>query len=74
MALRIDRKLCSGCGDCVEVCAVEALSVVDGTLVVQQDECIECCACLDECPFGALALGEPENEQPIEPNATTGPQ
>ena len=38
------------------ICAVQALSVVDGTAVVQQEECIECGACIDECPFGALSL------------------
>jgi ferredoxin len=58
MVLRIDRRLCSGCGDCIDVCAVQALSVVDGTVAVQQDECIECGACIDECPFGALSLVE----------------
>jgi ferredoxin len=63
MVLRIDRRLCTGCGDCVNVCAVEALSVVDGTLVMQPDECIECAACIDECPFGALSLVDAGAEQ-----------
>ena len=58
MTLKVDQRLCSGCGDCVAVCAVEALSVVDNVVVVQQEECIECGACVDECPFGALTLGD----------------
>ena len=56
MTLKISKELCSACGDCVGVCAVEALSLVDEVLVVDQPECIECGACVDECTTGALSL------------------
>ena len=56
MTLKVSRQLCSACGDCVEVCAVEALKLVDAVLIVNQEECIECCACVDECTTGALSL------------------
>ncbi len=74
MALTIDSKLCTGCGDCIDICAVEALSLVDNVLVVQQDECIECSACLDECSNGALSLNEATGEQSAARDAAVTPQ
>ena len=55
MAVNIDKAKCTGCGDCVDVCPVEALSLENGKAVVN-DECIDCGVCVDECPSGALLL------------------
>ena len=58
MGVVLDERKCSGCGDCVQVCAVEALALEDGVVKVSEEECIDCGACIDECPTGALSLDE----------------
>ena len=55
MAVNINKSKCTGCGDCVDVCPVEALSIENDKAVVN-DECIDCGVCIDECPSGALSL------------------
>ncbi|MEJ2567738.1 MAG: 4Fe-4S binding protein [candidate division WOR-3 bacterium] len=55
MAVTIDKKKCVGCGDCVDVCPVEALSIKNEKAVVN-DECIDCGACVNTCPEGAISL------------------
>lgn len=41
---------CLGCGDCVGVCPVNAISVQQGRAVVDPDKCISCGACISACP------------------------
>jgi ferredoxin len=55
MAISIDKKKCIGCGDCVDVCPVEALSIENEKAVVN-DECIDCGACVNTCPNDAISL------------------
>jgi len=57
---------CTGCGDCVERCQMEAL-VMDAD-VVRQDasRCIGCGLCVSVCPTGALSM-EPRPERPVPP-------
>lgn len=55
MAVNINKVKCTGCGDCVDSCPVEALSIENEKAVVN-DECIDCGVCVEECPNGALSL------------------
>ncbi len=46
---------CRHCGKapCIEVCPTKAIvKRPDGIVIVNQDECIGCKACLEACPFG----------------------
>jgi Ferredoxin len=47
---------CLGCKftDCVEVCPVACFYEMDGQLVIHPDECIDCTACVAECPVEAI--------------------
>ncbi len=45
--------ICNDCGDCVDACHVNALSLVDGKIVFDQTNCDQCDACLDACPISA---------------------
>jgi len=47
---------CFNCkyGDCVEVCPVECFYQDEKTLVINPDECIDCDACVPECPVDAI--------------------
>ncbi|RLG59240.1 MAG: 4Fe-4S ferredoxin [Candidatus Hydrothermarchaeota archaeon] len=51
----IDKDACKGCGDCVDVCPSEVFEIVDGkSEAVRPEDCIECCACVEACPHGAI--------------------
>jgi len=47
---------CLGCKftDCVEVCPVACFYEMDNQLVIHPDECIDCTACVAECPVEAI--------------------
>ncbi len=40
--------------DCVAVCPVEAFKEADTYLVIDPDLCIDCAACVPECPVEAI--------------------
>ena len=40
--------------DCVEVCPVDCFYEGENMLVIHPDECIDCAACIPECPTEAI--------------------
>lgn len=57
MVAIIDRKLCTGCGQCVETCPVEAISLDDEEIAIVDSElCVDCSQCVDVCPMEAISL------------------
>ncbi|MBH53116.1 MAG: ferredoxin [Opitutaceae bacterium] len=40
--------------DCVEVCPVDCFYSLDNQLIINPDECIDCGACIPECPVEAI--------------------
>ncbi len=53
----LDEKLCDGCGPCVEVCPVDAVSIGDEQkAAVDQLTCIGCGLCARHCPADAIAM------------------
>jgi digeranylgeranylglycerophospholipid reductase len=55
--ITVDRNRCAYCGGCVSVCPVEALTLAE-TRVVVDESCIDCGDCVLACPMGALRLEE----------------
>ena len=54
MPVVVNIDLCLGCGACVSVCPVEALSLdADGHAESNKDVCIDCGNCANVCPVGA---------------------
>ena len=49
--------------DCVEVCPVSCFYEIEKQLIINPDECIDCSACVPECPVEAIF---PEDEVPDE--------
>jgi ferredoxin len=47
---------CEGCKftDCVTVCPVDCFHEGDTMLYIDPEECIDCGACVDECPVQAI--------------------
>jgi ferredoxin len=58
---------CFGCKytDCVVVCPVECFYEGDQMLYIHPEECIDCEACVPECPVEAIFLEEnvPEGQE-----------
>jgi len=67
----IDEKKCTLCGDCVEACPWQALSLAEGELVIDRDLCAECGACLRLCPVGASYEVESAPIVAVAPSAST---
>lgn len=57
MKALVDRKKCTLCGVCVDVCPFAAISVSE-TAIDISDECTLCGMCVDTCEFRALSLPE----------------
>lgn len=53
-----DPAKCSGCGTCSEKCPEEAIEMIDGMPVVNQELCIECGVCIIICPYQARDISE----------------
>ena len=51
--------------ECVAVCPVEAFREADTYLVIDPDECIDCGACIPECPVDAIFADDeiPEGQE-----------
>lgn len=47
---------CTGLGSCVEACKFDAIHVVDGVAVVDEEKCTSCGACVLACPKNLITL------------------
>lgn len=56
MAATVDTEKCTGCGECVEVCPLDAIEVQEELAVVNEDECSDCGSCVDVCPSEAITV------------------
>lgn len=62
----INKKLCIGCGACVQFCENDSVKldrtigpiVHTKNLEINQDECVNCYLCEENCPVEAIWLGE----------------
>ena len=54
--MRIDSEECSGCGQCIPYCPVDAISMDDDVSEIDFEECTECgnCLRLADCPVDAI--------------------
>ncbi len=52
----IDRKRCTNCGECANVCPTGALRIKDNTLVVNESLCNLCRQCIKACPYDAISV------------------
>jgi len=55
--MKIDQALCDICGTCVAVCPVDAISVTEFLVIINQEKCIQCGNCEQVCPAKAISGG-----------------
>jgi NAD-dependent dihydropyrimidine dehydrogenase PreA subunit len=53
---KIDSERCEACGQCIEICSIEALSINNDYSSVDLDRCIGCGICVSTCPNDAIEL------------------
>jgi uncharacterized Fe-S center protein len=53
---QINAENCIGCGECVDHCSQQALSLVDETARINEERCIGCGECILICPNEAIAI------------------
>jgi len=63
---------CIVCGDCVEICPMEALTLHDDSAIhFESTRCIGCGLCVSVCPTGAVRIMEKsQTKQPVIPKNT----
>lgn len=62
--VKIDDKLCNGCGACISPCAEGALMLENGKArVIREELCDGAGVCIGICPTGALSLQVREAEE-----------
>lgn len=52
--MQVDLEKCTGCGECLDACSVEAISLIEGKAAIDVDACLSCGACVQACPAGAI--------------------
>lgn len=70
MAMIVDKETCVGCGACVAICPVGAISLEDKAHI-DADCCIGCGACVNECPVGAISPESAVEKKTVENNQGT---
>ena len=56
MTYSVDRRVCRGCGLCVDVCPEQVIRVTeDGYASIDSTKCTGCGACEKICPLGAIS-------------------
>ncbi|MFO7963800.1 MAG: 4Fe-4S binding protein [Desulfobacterales bacterium] len=52
----VDEETCIGCGECVDICQVDAIEMIDDIARINPDYCMGCANCVSLCPSGSLTL------------------
>lgn len=52
--LSVNREQCTACSECTNVCATDAIRIIDNKAVIDPTECVECGKCVEICPEDAI--------------------
>ena len=53
---RVDEKVCTACGRCINVCLPEAIRLEEKTALIDSLMCTGCGECIAACPVGAIKI------------------
>ncbi len=60
---------CLGLGDCVSVCSNNAIKILDGVAVIDEDLCTGCNMCAEICPKNLIALRRKDQKTDVSCNS-----
>lgn len=60
MKITVDSDLCCGSSECIKICPLQAISLVNGKAVIDHDLCDLDGLCIPACPKGAIGYDEGE--------------
>ncbi len=52
--LSVFKDRCISCKECVYVCDADAITIVNGTAVIDASKCVSCGKCVEVCPNDAI--------------------
>src|SRR4030066_945628 len=55
MEIKVDGKTCTGCSLCKKVCLYDAIEIIDGKAVINEN-CVFCGACIETCKFKSIEI------------------
>jgi len=64
---QVNQEKCMGCGQCIDVCPANAISMVNGIASIETNLCKECGICVQACPYEAV-YSESQSQQSSFPN------
>lgn len=53
----VNEEKCIGCGQCINYCPQQAISIVNKKALIDLNLCIECGSCINICPQEAISPG-----------------
>jgi len=59
---KVNPELCTGCEECIDICQLDALTMVDSVATINLDRCIGCGNCVPICSSSAIELQKKEEE------------
>jgi Fe-S-cluster-containing hydrogenase component 2 len=65
-----DEDECIACGECAEICPVDALKLENDVTVVDEEWCIGCGVCTTVCPTAAIRMNQRPDKGDQLPAAT----
>jgi H+/Na+-translocating ferredoxin:NAD+ oxidoreductase subunit B len=62
---KTDSDKCVGCGECIDICPVAAVTLEDDLAMVDENWCIGCGVCAAKCEFDAVNIIHRKDKDPI---------
>ncbi len=67
----VDLDRCTACEECIEICPMETIELIDGDVKVLEEKCIGCGICAHHCPEETIILHRVETRQIFVPPKRT---